>query len=815
MVYFNWMFAPALSRGQSIGRHIVCERLDLPRSTGGEVWRAAPQEDPANPCRVIKLLAPQIEFGRARAEIAALRMLRLPGIPRLIDEGTFAGRSWLVTEYVPGAPFPSGAPPIAWDRLRPLCRALLEVLARVHREGLVHCDLKPDNVRIDPAGRAWLLDFGLATGRHPGAARRGTAGFAAPEQDQLGRHAGAATDLYAFGCMLARALTGDFRGRGPAVRHLRAREDIPGHLPGVVAALLQTRPEARPRSADEVWRLLDDDPHPRRLDALDRIVDAPDAAALIPLFAGPEPIFHRPSRAARDLFARTDGRAAWVREELDAWLGAGVALPVDGRLLVDAGGLRRVEQGLAFGRPMDPAALEPRSARLMLAIELAWPWSTPARLGAALGEDLTAPLAALEARRAIRRLADGRLHVRMSAPVGPEVDRVALHGALADHLPADAPLRVYHLVRAERIDAAIALALERAEADLERGDPAAAIALMDAIAFVARRHADGPSWRRICAIWASAAMYERHERALHAALVGMGDRPAPDIVALLLARMAPAGAPWHHAPFPEPMLELWRGFERFRRAAIRSVAPDAHPQLIGQALLFEANLAFEQGRWAEAGALRLRAAAQLIGPLRLAALVDAASALHEALDLDQAEDVVDRVLDALEEVPLGIVEGRARWLKRAITHRRGGAPRQDLDWEAAIAAFNHPVLTGVACLTEAAIAWHAGRHDDCVRLAERAAHAWEVLVPTRPPGPLCRWLAHAAGGPRPATHPTLADLLAIPETGVACQFLALLAAAGHDPAPLRLAFERTVPPGPPHLRRAIFSPDEARAIVMR
>ncbi|WP_165249427.1 serine/threonine-protein kinase [Paludisphaera soli] len=88
-----------------------------------------------------------------------------------------------------------------------------DALGHAHGRGIVHCDLKPANVLVDPSGRALVTDFGLArslAGETPGAARvEGTAGFMAPEQAcaSWGR-IDPRTDVYGLGAVLFALLAG-------------------------------------------------------------------------------------------------------------------------------------------------------------------------------------------------------------------------------------------------------------------------------------------------------------------------------------------------------------------------------------------------------------------------------------------------------------------------------------------------------------------------------------------------------------------------------------------------------------------------------
>ncbi len=258
--------------------HLVAGRYELGDLLGtgatGSVHRA--RDLLTGEVVAVKLLPPLFEndLVRLRSEIAALRLLRLPGVVHLFDEGVQDGRPFLAMELVEGQPFPGDLPPGAtrwtWDLLRDRALALLDVLARVHAAGLVHRDLKPRNVLVTSAGRPVLLDFGLSVGRAlsvdsaASSQALGTPAYAAPEQVR-GEAVDARSDLYALGVMLWEALAGRRPHDGLAVADIvearlgRPAEPLAHAAPGVppevaaeIDALLAVQRELRPRSAVDV-----------------------------------------------------------------------------------------------------------------------------------------------------------------------------------------------------------------------------------------------------------------------------------------------------------------------------------------------------------------------------------------------------------------------------------------------------------------------------------------------------------------------------------------------------------------------------------
>ncbi|MBI5609031.1 MAG: protein kinase, partial [Deltaproteobacteria bacterium] len=252
------------------------------------------------------------DAARLRREVAALRMLRLPGVVRLIDEGEDRGYRYLVMEYIDGAPFPGRQRRLTWSELAGPALALLEALGRIHDAGVVHRDLKPANVLVQPDGAVVVLDFGLVTGEPVGQSISGqgsilgTPGYLAPEL-VMGYRADARADLYACGVMFYEVLAGRRPVRADnALSLLRAAvfdepepllsldSSIPPEVARCIDRMVQANPAQRPASATEVSRLLglrqtagrDDVPWLGGEGLVDRIVDALQAGQAVTLAGG-------------------------------------------------------------------------------------------------------------------------------------------------------------------------------------------------------------------------------------------------------------------------------------------------------------------------------------------------------------------------------------------------------------------------------------------------------------------------------------------------------------------------------------------------
>jgi len=199
------------------------------------------------------------------AEVAA----RVAGFctAKIAGTGIFAGRPYIVSEYVPGPSLDEKVKtegPISGSGLERLAVSTLTALASIHAHGVVHRDFKPGNVILGPEGPV-VIDFGIARALDSGMSTTwllGTPAYLAPEQlteDPVT----AACDVFSWGSTMTFAATGRLAFSGatvPAVMHaiLHAEPDlsgVPDPLRELVAAALAKNPAARP-SAAELLRVL-------------------------------------------------------------------------------------------------------------------------------------------------------------------------------------------------------------------------------------------------------------------------------------------------------------------------------------------------------------------------------------------------------------------------------------------------------------------------------------------------------------------------------------------------------------------------------
>jgi serine/threonine-protein kinase len=198
-----------------------------------------------------------------------------PNVVRVFDVGEDSGRPFIAMEYVEGgtlADLVTRRGPLPPAEVATLGVQACAALAAAHAAGLVHRDVKPQNLLLGSDGVLKLGDFGIAAG-HDGTRLTlvgtvlGTAGYLAPEQAR-GEEVTAAADIYAIGAVLYELLTGEPPQGIASLADLGAADgfrppnvarripEAPADLVEAVTECLAVRPEARPPSAAALARRL-------------------------------------------------------------------------------------------------------------------------------------------------------------------------------------------------------------------------------------------------------------------------------------------------------------------------------------------------------------------------------------------------------------------------------------------------------------------------------------------------------------------------------------------------------------------------------
>jgi len=215
-------------------------------------------------------------LARFQQEARAAASLDHPNVVSIYDIGRDGKLYYIVMEHVEGQSLRSllrAGAPLAMDRAIDLAIQICAGVGAAHRAGLVHCDLKPQNILVTSDGRVKVVDFGIARALEAKVAETSqtvwaTPQYAAPEQMQ-GHPLSPAADVYAIGVILYQMLAGrlPFQGRTVqelAVQHAsnppppltRWNPQVPPRLEQIVRQALAKDPSRRYRTATQLGQLL-------------------------------------------------------------------------------------------------------------------------------------------------------------------------------------------------------------------------------------------------------------------------------------------------------------------------------------------------------------------------------------------------------------------------------------------------------------------------------------------------------------------------------------------------------------------------------
>ncbi|MCK6504992.1 protein kinase [Myxococcota bacterium] len=270
----------------SAGVHDLVQRVGA--GGAGTVWSA--WHRPTGQRVAVKVLDAGVAhdelFVRSfRNEVRAAARLDHPHVVRVLDhgritrdearpdEGLAAGAPWLAMEWADGGHLRPEAL-VRWEEVADLALALLSALAHAHARGVVHRDLKPGNILVagpqDPVPGPRLSDFAISARRTQGPEgllRLGTPEYLPPERlRQTWWDESPASDLYALGLVLWKALTGELPHGGTGaqevvqrrlagrIQPLAPRFPVPDGLEAWLRTLLSPSPRTRPKTAAQAAR---------------------------------------------------------------------------------------------------------------------------------------------------------------------------------------------------------------------------------------------------------------------------------------------------------------------------------------------------------------------------------------------------------------------------------------------------------------------------------------------------------------------------------------------------------------------------------
>ena len=271
----------ALRPGSAFGSRYRIESL-LGEGGMGAVYKAYDSE--LGRTVALKLVRPELATSpqtmqRFKQELLLASKISHKNILRIHDLGDWNGVKFITMAFVEGSDLAGLVEKqgrLPFDRALKFTRQLCAALEAAHNEGVVHRDLKPQNILIDQADNIYISDFGLAKSLEPEATLMtrtgqilGTPRYMSPEQVEA-REVDHRSDLYSLGLMMYEMFTGELPFRGESVMQLMyqrvaeapkdpriSHPELPDYLANIILKCLEKDPAKRYQSAREILDDLD------------------------------------------------------------------------------------------------------------------------------------------------------------------------------------------------------------------------------------------------------------------------------------------------------------------------------------------------------------------------------------------------------------------------------------------------------------------------------------------------------------------------------------------------------------------------------
>jgi putative nucleotidyltransferase with HDIG domain len=250
-----------------------------------------------------------------KQEFRVMAKLKHPNNCEVYDYGMMPdGAPYFTMEVVPGKGLDELIP-VAPEALTNILSQLSQALGYIHQQGFVHCDIKPENVRVKPDGTVKLMDFGLMeVAGQSGGAIKGTLAYIAPEvakRDRIDQR----SDIYSLGAVTYQLLTGEtpFKGATP-IEVLRA------HLNQQPRPLRELNPGVPTLMEQVVLKMMAKEPIARYQSTVDmlhamgiEVAEGLGASLLASAFIGRQPEITRLQNALLGVKRDRQGQTLWVQ----------------------------------------------------------------------------------------------------------------------------------------------------------------------------------------------------------------------------------------------------------------------------------------------------------------------------------------------------------------------------------------------------------------------------------------------------------------------------------------------------------------------
>ncbi|MGB7585236.1 MAG: tetratricopeptide repeat protein [Terriglobales bacterium] len=272
------------SRSPLLPRSFLGKRYEILSMLGeggmGAVYKATDRE--LDRVVALKVIRPELAvhpevLARFKQELILARKVTHRNVIRIFDLGELDGVKFITMDFVDGQDLKGliqskGKLPV--EAIVQIIKQVCLALEAAHAEGVVHRDLKPQNIMVDQQSRVYVMDFGIARSVEPGGMTQtgmlvGTPEYMSPEQVR-GEHVGPQSDIFALGLILFELLTGKMpfeadtaqasmfkRTKEPARPAVQVDPNVPPFLSEVARKCLEIDPKRRYQSTREIADDLD------------------------------------------------------------------------------------------------------------------------------------------------------------------------------------------------------------------------------------------------------------------------------------------------------------------------------------------------------------------------------------------------------------------------------------------------------------------------------------------------------------------------------------------------------------------------------
>ncbi len=260
------------------GRYTVQDKI----GTGGMAIVYRGLDEVLGRTVAIKTMLPQYAgdasfAARFKQEAQAAAALQSPYIVSVYDWGKDGDTYYIVMEYLRGTDLKSGIRKhgaLDCRKVAQIGSQIAQALNVAHRHDIIHRDIKPQNIMVQPDGNVKVMDFGIARAKNSHLTQDnsvlGTAHYVSPEQTQ-GKNLGPTTDIYSLGVVMYEAATGKVPFDGDdaisvALKQVNEQPKPPSQrnpkidaaLEGIILKCMQKNPAERFQTADELYHVLRD-----------------------------------------------------------------------------------------------------------------------------------------------------------------------------------------------------------------------------------------------------------------------------------------------------------------------------------------------------------------------------------------------------------------------------------------------------------------------------------------------------------------------------------------------------------------------------